>query len=98
TVDKELEFFLRERGYTPAPGEEGGLQDISSAVRIATVLNTNVDMARGHAQWVRKQTAIRAFPIQRLLRVADREEKRNWPVIWREAMRELGTATKAVQI
>ena len=98
TVDKELEFFLRHRGYVPTPGEQGGLKDLSSGIRIATVLNTNLDMARGHAQWVRKQTAIRFFPIQLLLRVAPREERRDLPRIWREAMERLGTATKAVQI
>lgn len=97
-VDKELEFWLREKGYVPPNGEAGGLRDLSSAVRIATVINTNVAMARGHAQWVRKQTAIKAFPVQRLVRVAPRKEKRPWVARWREAMKKLGDDTKAVCI
>jgi hypothetical protein len=95
-VEKELWFYLREVGYKPAEGKAGGLEDLSSAVRIRTVLDTNLAMARGHAQWVKKQTLIDVYPFQRLVRISQRDEKRNWPAIWAQAMEELGDATEAI--
>lgn len=89
TVEKEIHMWLQDRGYEPPPGKDGGLEDLSSLDRINVVLRTNVSMARGHASWARKQTAIRAMPCQRLLRISKREEPRDWDAIWSEAKAEL---------
>lgn len=88
-IYKELGAFLDARGYKAAPGKEGGLQDLRSLKRISLVMTTNQDMARGHASWVRKQTAIKAFPAQRLVRVEDRVEPRDWPARWKAAKEKL---------
>lgn len=85
-----LSVWLDETGYKPAPGDEGTLKDLSSLARLTVVLRTNVSMARGHATWARRQTAIRAFPAQRLIRVEQREEPRDWDARWDEAKSELG--------
>ncbi|MCW1913727.1 hypothetical protein OJ996_09085 [Luteolibacter sp. GHJ8] len=97
-VEKELWFYLRDVGYQPGEGKAGGLEDLSSAARIRTVLDTNIAMARGHAQWVKKQTLIDVWPFQRLVRISARDEKRPWVARWRQAMAELGENTKAVAV
>ena len=85
TVEKELSFWLRDKGYQPPEGKAGGLEDLSSLPRIMVVLRTNMEMARGHAAWVRAQTSIRAFPCRRFLRIARRKEPRDWETRWQEA-------------
>lgn len=82
TVEKELFMWLGARGYRPPEGLEGSLQDLSSLDRINVVLRTNVAMAYGHASWVRKQTAIRGNPCQRLYRGSPRLEPRDWDYRW----------------
>lgn len=85
TVEKEISFWLRDRGYKPPEGKEGTLQDLSSLGRIMVVLRTNQRMARGHANWVRMQTGIRAFPCRRFIRISPRDEPRDWETRWNEA-------------
>lgn len=85
TVEKEISFWLRDKGYKPPDGKAGSLQDLSSLKRIMVVLRTNTDMARGHAAWVRLQTGIRAFPCRRFIRISPREEPRDWEARWNEA-------------
>jgi len=85
TVEKEISFWLRDRGYKPPEGKAGGLEDLSSLPRIMVVLQTNMDMARGHASWVRSQTGIRAFPCRRFIRIEQREVPRDWETRWAEA-------------
>lgn len=88
TVEKEISFWLKDYGYKPPEGKAGGLEDLSSLPRIMVVLRTNMDMARGHADWVRKQTAIRAFPCRRFIRIEEREVPRDWETRWNEAKAE----------
>lgn len=85
TVEKEISFWLRDKGYKPPEGKEGTLMDLSSLDRIMVVLRTNMDMARGHAAWVRLQTSIRAFPCRRFKRMANRKVPRDWETRWDEA-------------
>lgn len=88
-AEKRLHMWLQKKGYKPPEGKAGTLQDLSSLRRINVVMQTNRDMARGHAQWVSSQTAIRAFPAQRLVRLAERVEPRDWDAIWDAAKAEL---------
>ena len=85
TVEKEISFWLRDRGYQAPLGKEGGLEDLSSVDRIIVVLRTNMEMARGHAAWVQQQTGIRAFPCRRFIRLAQRVVPRDWEARWNEA-------------
>jgi hypothetical protein len=88
TVEKEISFWLRDYGYKAPLGKEGGLEDLSSLPRIMVVLRTNLRMARGHANWVRMQTGIRAFPCRRFIRISKREVPRDWETRWNEAKTE----------
>lgn len=88
-AEKRIHMWLQKRGYKPPEGKAGGLQDLSSLARINVVIRTNVAMARGHAQWVRKQTAIRAFPCQEFKRISPRQEPRDWDRTWSEAKKAL---------
>jgi hypothetical protein len=88
TVEKEISFWLRDRGYKPPEGKAGSLQDLSSLKRIMVVLRTNIEMARGHANWVRMQTSIRAFPCRRFIRISARMEPRDWESRWNDAKAE----------
>ena len=88
-AEKRLFMWLDEKGYQPPLGKAGGLEDLSSLDRIMTVLQTNRDMARGHANWVASQAAIRIYPCQRLYRLEQRMEPRDWPRIWADAKAEL---------
>ena len=88
TVEKEISFWLRDRGYKPPDGKAGTLQDLSSLPRIMVVLRTNMDMARGHASWVRLQTSIRGYPARRFVRKKQRKEPRDWETRWNEAKAE----------
>lgn len=82
---KEIAMWLEKIGYKPPEGKAGSLQDLSSIRRMAVVLRTNMDMASGHAHWVRSQTAIRSYPAQRFVRVSPREEPRDWETRWAQA-------------
>jgi len=88
-AEKKINMWMTARGYKATPGKEGGLEDLNSLARINVVIRTNVAMARGHAAWVRKQTAIRTFPAQRFLRISEREVPRDWEQRWNEASEEL---------
>lgn len=89
-VEKELHMWLRDQGYRPPDGETGKFNDLSSLERINFELRTNALMASGHANWVRSQTAIRAFPCQRLVRMSNSEEPIDWETRWAQANMEIG--------
>ena len=52
TARSALRQTLRDLGYSPEPGEEGTIKDLSSDARIDLVIKTNVDMAHGAGQFV----------------------------------------------
>jgi len=85
TVEKEIFMWLRDWGYNPPHGKEGSFEDLSSLDRIMFELRINMEMARGHAAWVRSQTAIRVFPCRRFIRISQRNEPRDWKTRWNEA-------------
>lgn len=95
-ADKRAVAFLDSMGYVAPAGKEGTIEDLRSARRIAVIMNTNLDMARGHATWLRDQKTLRAFPGQRLIRVSKRVEPRDWPKTWNEARARLADRTMAL--
>lgn len=82
---RRIRTALEAMGYQPEAGEEGTIHDLRSLRRMRVVLDTNVEMARGHAMWVRAQGSILAFPAWRYIRAAHREVPRDWPGRWAAA-------------
>jgi hypothetical protein len=85
TVEKEIAMWLGAKGYKPPVGKEESFEDLSSLERINFELGTNARLARGHAQWVRDQTSIRAFHARRFFRLMNRMEPRDWETRWADA-------------
>lgn len=73
---------------TPTPGS---LKDISSARRLGLIYDMQVQSAQGYARWKMGQDpdSIDAFPAQELIRLEDRENKRDWTSRWINAGGEL---------
>lgn len=88
---------LRELGYQPTGGQEGGLKDLSSDRRTALVINMQTSMARGYARnrAVQSHAILATFPADQLYRAISRNEKRNWARRWNDARRGLGSLTQA---
>ena len=83
----EMQAILRELGYRPDPAKRGGVQDLSSSMRLTQVWRMNLDMAQNYAAWKARQNDVSLLraPAQELIRVESRIERRLWPRIWREA-------------
>ena len=81
--------YLASAGYQPPEGKEGTIQDLRTVQRQSLVLETNQAMVAGYAQQELFRGSV-AFPAQRLVRIAERVEKRDWPSRWREAYALVG--------
>lgn len=84
----ELKQALQALGYQPDPEKRGGLQDLSSDVRLNLVLETNVELGQGYGYWRQGQDpeVLVAFPAQELVRVVSpRGAPRDWADRWRQA-------------
>jgi len=77
--------------------DAGTIKDLGSNSRIALVLRTNLDMARGFGQYAEGMTegAFQAYPALELIRVEERNVPRDWEEIWDDAAEELGDQTRA---
>ncbi|MGC4017498.1 MAG: hypothetical protein QM755_23735 [Luteolibacter sp.] len=84
-IARTRNWLLDEYGYKPEPGKEGGLEDLSSLERLSVIFRTNVDMARGYSAWLHQMQVRRTYPAQRMVRVAERMEPRDWDVRWEAA-------------
>lgn len=76
--------YLDAIGYQAPDGKEGTIQDLRTTGRKNLVLETNQAMVAGAAQAEFFRGSV-AFPAMRLVRVAERTEKRDWPKRWRLA-------------
>jgi hypothetical protein len=74
-------------GYSAQPGEERSIKDLSSDARINLVIDHWTKAARGKATTVRNNddSLLWSHPCYELVRIGDREKKRNWHEIWRGA-------------
>ncbi len=79
-----IDDYLDAIGYQAPDGKEGTIQDLRTAGRQNLVLETNQAMVAGAAQEEFFRGSV-AFPAMRLVRVAERTEKRDWPKRWRLA-------------
>jgi hypothetical protein len=84
---RRIQAFLDATGYTPAPDEEGTIQDLRTPRRIAVTLATNVKLLQGWAKKERgmRDGAMRAFPAWELVRIDSRQVPREWPQLWEDA-------------
>lgn len=92
-VDARLELsdVLAALNYMPGEGAEGGIQDLRTVARQNLILETNLTMAAGEAQREMFRGSY-AYPAQRLVRLGQRTEPRDWPSRWRMAYAEVGGA------
>lgn len=88
-VREAIGDYLASEGYQPPEGKEGTIQDLRTVQRQNLVLETNQAMVAGYAQQELFRGSV-AFPAQRLVRIAERVEKRDWPSRWREAYALVG--------
>lgn len=84
---RDMRGVLASVGYKPDEGREGTLQDLTSKRRLDLILKTNADQAKGYISHLRATTggAYLAFPAYELIRVEERNLKRDWSAKWREA-------------
>ena len=84
----------REEGVATG---EGGLTDPGSAARAKLVADTNAGLAAGYCRRRAQGTrgARLAFPALRLVRVEDRDKKRDWMSRWNIARQSLAAASSA---
>lgn len=84
----QLRDFIASTGYE---SEGAGMEDLLSTQRLNLVLDTNVDVALGHANYVQSHDpdVLEAFPALELFRVEDRKEPRDWEQRWEDAGGEL---------
>lgn len=83
---KRIAQHLASRGYRPEPGKEGTMEDLGSLRRQNVTLDTNVGLVRGHALWTKGQASLKAFPAWEFLRLQRKQEPRDWPTRWLEAI------------
>lgn len=77
TAAESLRNRLADLGYSPKPGEEGTIKDLSSNARINLVISTNVQTAQGAGELVRRnadEDAVDLYPALELLWEDDSSE------------------------
>lgn len=93
----EARKLLQAVGYTPEAGfpgdarlgipsaRAGSLQDLTSERRLNLIFKTQSALMRGRAQKIRGADRLDVAPAWELVRVAARNEERDWPERWEEA-------------
>lgn len=83
-AQRAIRETLRQQGYRPPATGQGGIQDLSSWVRIQVVMETNAAMAHGYRNWYNwtqdEDTAAFKF-----YRSQGREDPRYWAERWNRA-------------
>lgn len=87
TARLRIKEHLWRTGYQAPPEKQGGLEDFASDARTNLQLETNVEMMRGLGNHIQGQQedVLDMWPAQRLVRVIDRREKRDWNQRWDKA-------------
>lgn len=96
-VRTRMENYLKEIGYSPDPGTEGTLTDLSSDKRVDLIIDTQTKMAQGYARNEAAQDpdVLADFPADELYRQRPSRVPRDWDIRWNTARSELGDATSA---
>lgn len=79
-----IKEYLASIGYQPDEKKAGGLQDLSSDMRLNLIIKTNNDMAAGAGQFTVQNDPdiLDAFPCLKLYRLESRKEERDWERRW----------------
>jgi len=84
-----LRESLQRIGYSPdqVGAAPGSLRDLGSMMRLNTIIDTNVAMARGYGWFAQGQNPaiLDQWPAQELVRFEERRDRRNWHERWRAA-------------
>ncbi len=83
----EIKRVLEKVSYRPPAGDAGTIKDLRTDTRLNLILDTNTRMAEGYGAWAQGQddAVLDEWPAQELVRIEDRQEKRNWYERWRAA-------------
>lgn len=84
---EEMRQEVIDSGYKKPGGvKRGSLRDLRSTRRLGLIFDMNVSQAQGYARWLTDMTPgmLAAAPAQELIRVMQRVEIRDWPLIWQE--------------
>lgn len=75
-----------------AGAQDGSIQDIRSSERLGLIYDINTEQAENYARYKMGMDpdVLDAWPAKRLVRVEERERKRNWRDRWRAAADEIG--------
>jgi hypothetical protein len=87
TARLRIRQHLWRTGYQAPPDKVGGLEDLASEARVNLQIDTNVAMMRGLGNYIQGQQEdiLDMYPAQRLVRVIDSKEKRDWEKRWSDA-------------
>lgn len=99
TARLRVKQHLARFGKGAASTNDGGLQDFGSDARINLQIDTNVAMMRGLGNYIQGQQEdiLDMYPAQRLVRVIDTKEKRDWEKRWQLAGGPDGTGLVALK-
>lgn len=86
---RKVREYIKTSGYTPTPGTEGTIQDLSTDQRQRLVLEMNTAQCREKAYRESMRGSV-AYPAQRLIRVGQRRAPRDWSARWQTAASEVG--------
>jgi hypothetical protein len=83
---------IKRRGVETVPAGVGGegVGDLTSDKRLDLILKTNVDSARGFAQFLKAQAYLDKVPAMEVVRYQDRPEPRDWEARWMQAAQGSG--------
>lgn len=90
---RDLRAALQADGYVPAAEDAGTIKDLYSKQRLDVMLKTNVEQARGYADYLQATSAgaLAAFPAYEFIRVYQRKAPRgDWRQRWDSAARAVG--------
>ncbi len=73
TAKARLRKFLGARGYQPAPGDKGTINDFEGDERLDLILQANFRLERGYLRWEKGQTKamLEAWPAQEVVALSN---------------------------
>ena len=99
TFVANLQELATQLGIRPSADDaaRGTIQDIGSARRLRLIFDVQTGLAFGENYWRSGMDpdVLNAFPVLELLRVSARQEPRDWPRRWLDAIQDLGESTRA---
>ncbi|MDP3851966.1 MAG: hypothetical protein Q8Q59_15800 [Luteolibacter sp.] len=81
---EEMRAELTQAGYKRGDARRGSLRDLKSSRRLGLIWDMNVSQAQGFARWKKDMDPdlLKAAPAQELVRVRNKVEVRDWPLVW----------------